>query len=141
MMEGRNYCAVNKFFPFVLAFANRSFGFLKRWDLTVMIFVYVELIGKVLIDHKRVAWGEEELKTLRSDTWKLKSAVEKKFRTQRLLGLPTLKIRVLDDFVDDSKRVRSFSCRDAVQFESFDVAKNIVVRRGLCNFRRNCISR
>lgn len=48
MMEKINYYAVERMFPFVFSFIDRSFGSLERCGLKRMNEVSTELVGKLL---------------------------------------------------------------------------------------------
>lgn len=53
MMEGRNYCAIEAVCPFVAALVDRTFGFVERWDLTLVSVLYIGIPNKSAFRSRR----------------------------------------------------------------------------------------
>lgn len=121
MLEGKDYYAVDMVFPFVAAFIDRSLGFEEKCELTRMNVLYIEIINKVLVDHRDRRWREGELLRLRGEIREFKSVVEGAFASHCPSGLYTLKYHLLDHLVEDLERFGSISFMDAGPFEHFNV--------------------
>lgn len=83
--------------------------------------LYVEMVARMFPNHAVGAWKKNYIVRLRSQTWKLKSIVEKIIALHDLSGFITLDFHFLDRFGDDSGKFRAFFSTDALSFEHFNV--------------------
>lgn len=108
MMEGRTYCAFDNSFPCAAAIIDRGIRFVERCDLTGENVLYFEMANKILFSYRGGTWVESELRKLRPEILKLKSVVEKTFVPHCCSGSCTLKFHLLDHFLGNLKRFRTF---------------------------------
>lgn len=78
-MQKRNYYGADTVISSAEEFIDKSLGFLESCDLVRMHTSYTEWIIRLLFDQSAGARVEGKLTILRSETWKLRSVVDKTF--------------------------------------------------------------
>lgn len=121
ILEGKNFQSLDKFFPFVAAFINRSTGHDSTTPMTMVHTCYSDIIcqmvGKV---GKRVS-SQEKLKRLGEKINKFKSLLLGMFKVHCASCLHTLQYRLLDHTVDDIQKFGTLSVLEWSPYEHYNV--------------------
>lgn len=75
MMERRNCCAVDTVFPFIESLFGRSLAFVRACDYMKICMYYMEMVGRLLLDHNEEARTVGDLASLLTETSKFKTVV------------------------------------------------------------------
>lgn len=117
MLAKKNHFVDDTVFPFVASFIDKSTEFEASCDLTRVTAQYTGVVIKVLLDHKQVRWGENELSKLQSESAEFEQDARGVTGPRFSSGFHNLKLRNLDHLLEGSERFGFMSFTNAAPFE------------------------